>query len=392
MSEERVWLLNQRFEPHVGGVENSLRELALALRAAGHQVRIIASDSAPPGLTRPPATGEAYGAALHRYRLASGWAQPFGILRAARLLRQLRQREEPTVLVARHHTSVVALRAAGFGRVTYVVPTLTEGIAATLGGLAPSPHAGTRSRSWARMSLQRWALLQAERLVVLSENMARQLRGVGVAAARIEVASPGVNTDRFSPLAATPQQALRKELGWPADRPVALSFGRMVPEKGFDLMLAAAAHLPPEWLVVFAGDGPASEPLRRASETAPARVRWLPGTATPEVLLRAADVFVLPSRYEPFGQVLLEAVATGVPVVAFTASSGAVTANEEIFAGSPGLWAPVSTMTPAALAAGVVRGLRLPAVPAYGVERAAFLKRFRWASLMEVLLRSGVRR
>jgi 1,2-diacylglycerol 3-alpha-glucosyltransferase len=392
MSRERVWLLNQRFEPHIGGVENSLRELALTLHAAGHQVRIIASDSAPPGSARPPTTGEAYGATLHRYRLASGWAQPFGILRAARLLRELRRLEEPTVLVARHHTSVVALRAAGLGGVTYVVPTLTEGIAATLGGSALVGHAGARSRAWARTSLQRWALLQAEQLVVLSENMARQLRGIGVAATRIEVASPGVNTERFFPLDAPARQAARRELGWPVDRPVALSLGRMVPEKGFDLMLAAAAHLPPEWLVVLAGDGPSHEPLRRASQASPARVRWLPGTAAPEVLLRAADIFVLPSRYEPFGQVLLEAVASGLPVVAFAANSGAVTATEEIFAGSPGLWAPVPTLTPAALAAGVTRGLGLPAVPGYEAERASFLGRFRWSSLMEVLLRCGVRR
>jgi glycosyltransferase involved in cell wall biosynthesis len=106
--------------------------------------------------------------------------------------------------------------------------------------------------------------------------------------------------------------------------PYVVTIGRMVPQKGFDVALAAFGRLLDDptfgWNLVMAGDGPEFAALRcRADQLgAGERVKFVGRTdraATVE-LLRNAAVFTLPSRHEPFGIVNVEAMAAGAPVVA----------------------------------------------------------------------------
>jgi glycosyltransferase involved in cell wall biosynthesis len=109
----------------------------------------------------------------------------------------------------------------------------------------------------------------------------------------------------------------RASLATPKDAKVLLTLSRLHPKKGLDTFLQALATMPDcyGWL---AGDGP----LRRELEGLAIelgvmeRVRFLGWRTDRDALLRAADVCVLPSRYEPFGTVILEAWAAGVPLVA----------------------------------------------------------------------------
>ncbi len=109
----------------------------------------------------------------------------------------------------------------------------------------------------------------------------------------------------------------RALLATPKDAKVLLTLSRLHPKKGLDTFLQALATMPDcyGWL---AGDGP----LQRELETLAVklgvmdRVRFLGWRTDRAALLRAADVCVLPSRYEPFGTVILEAWAAGVPLVA----------------------------------------------------------------------------
>jgi glycosyltransferase involved in cell wall biosynthesis len=106
-----------------------------------------------------------------------------------------------------------------------------------------------------------------------------------------------------------------------------VAIGRLARQKGFDLLLNAFAGIAealPDWSLHVYGEGeerPALE--RQAAQLGIAdRVR-LPGIVErTDQVLREADVFVLPSRYEGFPNVLLEALATGVPSVSFACPSG----------------------------------------------------------------------
>ena len=108
-------------------------------------------------------------------------------------------------------------------------------------------------------------------------------------------------------------------------RSIVLGVGRLSNEKGFDLLIEAFAGLAddhPHWRLVILGDGPQRQSLEQDIR------RWglqdrmeLRGWVTvPSDWYAAADVFVLPSRYEGFPNALLEAMASGSPVIATNCS------------------------------------------------------------------------
>lgn len=132
---------------------------------------------------------------------------------------------------------------------------------------------------------------------------------------------------RIVPIGTRAPRELNPELSpmW-ADRLVnkrlVLSVGRLVPYKGFDVLIAAAARLPENTAVVIVGGGPLENELRARIETAGLNDRvYLAGKlddATLDALFRHACVYCMPSRErsEAFGVVLLEAMAHGIPIVA----------------------------------------------------------------------------
>jgi len=101
--------------------------------------------------------------------------------------------------------------------------------------------------------------------------------------------------------------------------------GRLVAEKGVDVLLSAFSRLPPSARLIIAGSGPAEPALRRLAHHLGIAERvtfrpFIPSTQMP-AFYQSLDAFVLPSRTRPgwkeqFGRVLIEAMACGVPVVA----------------------------------------------------------------------------
>lgn len=109
----------------------------------------------------------------------------------------------------------------------------------------------------------------------------------------------------------------RTAMGTPKEALLALAMGRLHPSKAFDVLIQAMARLPGMWLWI-AGEGPEGEKLERLAHElgVGARVKFLGWRTDRGALLRAANVCVVPSRKEPLGNVIVEAWAHGVPVVA----------------------------------------------------------------------------
>jgi glycosyltransferase involved in cell wall biosynthesis len=114
---------------------------------------------------------------------------------------------------------------------------------------------------------------------------------------------------------------VRAELKTPAEAPLLLGLGRLHRNKGFDVLLDAAAKVPGAYLWL-AGKGEARAALeRQATRLGIAdRVRFLGWRRDVAALLAATDVFVCSSRIEPLGNIVIEAWAHGVPVVAAAAA------------------------------------------------------------------------
>jgi glycosyltransferase involved in cell wall biosynthesis len=149
----------------------------------------------------------------------------------------------------------------------------------------------------------------------------------------------------------------RAMLGTPDTVPLALAMGRLHPNKGFDVLLAALAKLPDVYLWL-AGEGALRPELeRQAARLGLAdRLRFLGWRSDVPALLAAADLLVCPSRQEPLGNVVIEAWAAGLPVIA-AASDGP---SELIEEGRTGLLVPIEDAEALAAAIGqVVAGTEL---------------------------------
>jgi glycosyltransferase involved in cell wall biosynthesis len=144
----------------------------------------------------------------------------------------------------------------------------------------------------------------------------------------------------------------RATLATPRDAKVLLALSRLHPKKGLDTLLMALQKMPGAiaWL---AGDGPLRRELENIAKKLGVidRVRFLGWRTDRAALLRAADVCVLPSRYEPFGTVILEAWAAGTPLVACASAGPAATIEN----GVTGLLTPIDDVS--ALADGLNRVL-----------------------------------
>lgn len=152
---------------------------------------------------------------------------------------------------------------------------------------------------------------------------------------------PGVDTRRFVPLAAIDRVAARTRLGLPATGPLVVSVSRLVPRKGMDTLIEAAARLAsdhPQLVVAIAGSGRDHGRLEQLIKKTAAPVRLLgrvPDLELPN-LYACADVFALCCRtrwrgleQEGFGIVFLEAAAAGVPSVAGRSGGAAEAVTDE---------------------------------------------------------------
>ena len=301
----RVALLPSAYAPAVGGVEELTRRLAHRLVDAGDEVEVWTIRH-PPTL---PNDDRVDGVRVRRFglplpalrpgslvRFPAGAHAAFGDLDAA--AREFR----PDVL----HVQCFSAQGA---YATALAARRALPLVVSLQGETVMDDADVYERSFTFRTALRLGLRQAAAVTACSSFVLDDARRFGLAAG--EVVPNGVE----------PAGEAEPE-PFELPRRFVLGLGRLVPKKGFDLLIDAFARLAaryPDVGLVIAGDGPTRPELARRAAALGLRGRvYLPGTLSRGRVAWAmanADVFVLPSRVEPFGIVVLEALRAGRPVV-----------------------------------------------------------------------------
>lgn len=271
----RILLVSDAWYPQVNGVVRTLSTVVEESRRAGHTVRVI-----EPGAFRTvacPTYPEIRLAAFPKSRLRAlaDEFQPDAVHIAT---------EGPLGIAARRLCQV-----RGWRFTTSFHTRFPEYLQQRF-HLPPRPT----------YRLIRWFHGPATRVMVATPTMQRELREYGFE--NTALWSRGVDTELFHP-------DQRRDLGYPG--PVHLYVGRVAVEKN----LGAFLSLPLEGTKLVVGDGPARAVLEKRHPDA-----VFLGALHGEELARvyaSADVFVFPSRTDTFGLVMLEALASGLPVAAY---------------------------------------------------------------------------
>jgi L-malate glycosyltransferase len=298
----RVAMVIQSFSPIVGGAELQLERLLPYLSRRGVEITVLTRGHAlrprrqviPGGeVRRSPLSG--------RSPLASA---AFVLATALYLLRHRR-----AVGVVHTHGALsegtIALGATLL-RLPTVVMILRSGYWGDLERLVAKPLGRLRLRLLARRAS----------FIALSAESREELRSSGVPEGRIFEIPYGVDGRVYTPAGPLERQELRAQLGLP-ESPIALYVGRLTHVKQVSTVVEAAAAVPEVFLAVV-GDGPERVPLERLARDrgVEGRVRFLGFSDRVPDFLRAADVFVLPSRAEGMSNALLEAMACGLACIA----------------------------------------------------------------------------
>jgi glycosyltransferase involved in cell wall biosynthesis len=293
------------FHPLVGGSERQAQLLATALVRRGHSVTVVTTRF--PGLRREEHID---GVTVRRVLLAVGPKPARGLVYLATSLRSMLGACRHADVVHVHHLYADAFVGA-LTRPLHGRPVIAK--VACGGSVGDMARLGRLPLHGAVLGIAR----RLDGVVAISGQIHDELVAHGFCRSRIVRIPNAVDTGRFSPV--RDRSGARGRLGLPG--PVVSFMGRLDPQKGVDNLLQAWAEvLPgqPDATLQIVGTGPRGAEYRRTAETLGIASRVVFHGEQPDVraYLAASDCLVLPSTAEGMSNVLLEAMAMGLPCVA----------------------------------------------------------------------------
>jgi UDP-glucose:(heptosyl)LPS alpha-1,3-glucosyltransferase len=172
-----------------------------------------------------------------------------------------------------------------------------------------------------------FASLKLKRTIAVSELVRRDLVSTfGLDAATAVTLYNGVDLERFRPESrASLRAAVRRELRLPESAPVVAFVGNGFARKGLRFLIEAWQRVNSAAILLVAGNDQAIGKYHRLARRlgVAERIRFVGAQAQIERIFAAVDALALPSLFEPFGNVVLEAMATGLPVLCSSACGAA---------------------------------------------------------------------
>ena len=307
-----VAFVSEHYPPYLGGLQQQAAQLGAALAARGHRVTVLTRQdgSGARSETKAGVVVERLGPSSWPPRGASVSRQ---IVFALAVSSHLTRHRRGIDAVHFHGASFGAALAAAWCRVLGL-PTIAK---------VSNQHCGEAGLAGRPLAPIRRALLRRFGAVVaVSHAIAADLAADGVARHRVVRLPNFVDLDRFRLPTPVERTVCRRGFWpeWDETAVVVLAAGRLMPHKNVGVLLAALARTPATGplRMAIAGDGPDRPRLERltADLALHDRVRFLGTLDPPDAAYRAADLFAQPSRWEGMPNAVLEAAASGLPVVA----------------------------------------------------------------------------
>lgn len=315
----RICLVSETWSPEINGVAHTLGQLSMEMRRRGVALQLVRPR--PAHATAPRAEGMEAELQVRGLGLP-GYRQVRIGLPATAAIQRLWQQQRPTAvyLATQGPLGWSALRAAERLDIPVVSGWHTNF----------DHYCHDYGLAWlAPLVLRRLRLFHNRTAATLVPTRAQAEVLAGRGFANVRVMARGIDGERFSPTHRDP--ALRAAWGSDAHRPVALYVGRLAAEKNLDLLrdtFTAMLAARPDLSLVVVGDGPGRAALQRTLPQA-----HFTGFIDRESLVRhyaSADLFVFPSISETWGNVVLEAMASGLAVVTFRHAAGAELIEDDL--------------------------------------------------------------
>ncbi len=304
----RIMVVTDQYAPMVGGVPSVTRALALGLAERGHSVALLAPSPGRRGRQ------EAEERVSVHYQGSVPWPWYDGMRLACVPARTLISAFAPDVI---HIHSPVTLGVMAWVRARKLrIPVVYTNHYLPV-NVRPSAEPKPRVFDALFYSYIVGFSNRCSHVTAPTATALRLLRDRGLRVPS-RVISNGIDLRRYSPGPA--DERIRARYALAAGRPLILSVGRLSPEKRLDVLLDAVARLTQDAYLAIAGTGPDEAGLRaRAGRLGlTGRVRFLGFVPGPDLrgLYRLADVFAITSEAELQSLTTMEAMATGLPVVA----------------------------------------------------------------------------
>jgi glycosyltransferase involved in cell wall biosynthesis len=340
----KILLTNATAYPTVGGIENSLSYIGRELLHAGHEVKIFCFQFSPD----EPLRMDHEGIEIIRYPCkAHRWPhmQLFRRITSIQLaIPDLFAEFQPDMIWSRSAPMALGVLRTGYQGCLFQIYSTNARM--NCRGLFLQTHGLPLSRRLMLLGLWPSAYLVSygieRRLarqcdgVVFSENMRRRLlEDFPVDARTCHVIPPGVDSEFFSPEKGAQQfDAVESRYGLSRGEPIVLYVGRLSSAKNIPLLMNALRVLKNGTKLVLVGSGPEESRLKDYAREIGVADRVVFAGMHRELLpgfYAISRVCVLPTIIESFGQVYLEALASGTPVIGFAGDGRRVlTATEEI--------------------------------------------------------------